>query len=164
MGADGTALDTGETAFSETSCDICACRCVAASDFPISLSFNFADDWFNPVGDSPAFTECDVNPHDDIEKIRRLAPMATYAAAPVRANPQRNYDPRSLAADPRGNEIPSVLAHLSTSDPTAWERLKGELEEFGRDAGLFAEIRVRRLHSAGGDPFQLQASEGRRAA
>ena len=82
--------------------------------------------------------------------------MAIYAAAPVRASPQRTYDPRSLDADAGGNEIPSVLAHLSMSDPTAWERLKSELEEFGRDAGLFDEIRVRRLGSAGGDPFQLQ--------
>ena len=65
---------------------------------------------------------------------------------------------------PGGNEIPSVLAHLSMSDPTAWERLKSELEEFGRDAGLFDEIRVRRLGSAGGDPFQLQVRKfgGRR--
>ena len=128
-----------------------------------AFSFTFADDWFKPVGDSPALSAGEADPHDDIEAIRRLAPMATYAAAPVRANPQRNYDPRSLGADARGNEIPSVLAHLSMSDPTAWERLKGELEEFGRDAGLFDEIRVRRLGSAGGDPFQLQVRKyGRR--
>ncbi len=121
-----------------------------------AFSFTFTDEWFEPVGDSPAFTAGEADPHDDIEAIRRLAPMAIYAAAPVRASPQRTYDPRSLDADAGGNEIPSVLAHLSMSDPTAWERLKSELEEFGRDAGLFDEIRVRRLGSAGGDPFQLQ--------
>ena len=128
--------------------------------FPLT----FADDWFKPVGDSPEFTANDVNPHDAIEEIRSMARMAIYAAAPVRTNPQRNYDPRSLDADARGNEIPSVLAHLSMSDPKAWGRLKGELEDFGRDAGLFAEIRVRRLGSAGGDPFQLQVRKdgGRR--
>ena len=53
--------------------------------------------------------------------------------------------------------MPTHLAWLSLHEPDAWESLKYRLEEFGSAAGLFDEIRVRRLGRTASDPFQLQA-------
>ena len=52
--------------------------------------------------------------------------------------------------------MPTYLAQLSQRDETTWDTLKARLEEFGRDAGLFDEIRVRQLGKTDVDPFQVQ--------
>lgn len=79
-----------------------------------------------------------------------------FANAPVRSQPQRTYDPRRLAVDPLGEYVPTYLAQLSQRDEAAWLRLKARLESFGRSAGLFDDIRVRRLGKTDVDPFQIQ--------
>ena len=79
-----------------------------------------------------------------------------FANAPVRSQPQRTYDPRRLSVDPLGEYVPTYLAQLSQRDETAWKRLKLKLEQFGNSAGLFDEIRVRRLGRTDVDPFQIQ--------
>lgn len=79
-----------------------------------------------------------------------------FANAPVRSRPQRTYDPRRLAVDPLGEYVPTYLAQLSQRDESSWLRLKDDLESFGRSAGLFDDIRVRRLGKTDVDPFQIQ--------
>ena len=79
-----------------------------------------------------------------------------FATAPVRSEPQRTYDPRRVAADSLGDYVPTYLAQLSQRDQEAWEALRSRLEEFGRHAGLFCEIRVRPLGDTDVDPFKVQ--------
>ena len=79
-----------------------------------------------------------------------------FATAPVRSEPQRTYDPRRSTADPMGDYVPTYLAQLSQRDEATWDALKVRLEGFGRDAGLFDEIRVRQLGKTDVDPFQVQ--------
>ena len=107
---------------------------------------------------------------DDIAEIMKLTDYSSYgmrrrlghenerpfATAPVRSEPQRNYEPRRSTADALGDYVPTYLAQLSQRDKIAWDELKLRLEKFGRDAGLFDEIRVRQLGKTDVDPFQVQ--------
>ena len=60
------------------------------------------------------------------------------------------------APDPEGSGVPAELASVARMGGKRWDRLKGQLEQFGRDAGLFSELAVRKLGKSGSDPFQLQ--------
>ena len=105
---------------------------------------------------------------EDSENIKNLTPVAmrsmllqsefrqVFAGAPVRSKPLRTYDPSRLARDPEGEGTPSYLAYLFRSNESAWEVLKKNLEEFGKNAGLFDEIRINSFVDAGGSPFQVQ--------
>ena len=86
----------------------------------------------------------------------RASTSRPFATAPVRSQPERTYDPRRSSADALGDYVPTYLAQLSQRDTQAWSALKTRLEEFGHDAGLFDEIRVRHLGKTDVDPFQVQ--------
>ena len=79
-----------------------------------------------------------------------------FASAPTRSRPRRTYDPARAAPDAEGDYVPTHLAWLSLHEPDTWQKLQHRLEDFGRAAGLFDEIRVRRLGRTASDPFQLQ--------
>ena len=87
---------------------------------------------------------------------RRVQTSRPFATAPVRSRPERTYDPRRSSADALGDYVPTYLAQLSQRDTQAWGALRARLEEFGHDAGLFDEIRVRHLGKTDVDPFQVQ--------
>lgn len=53
------------------------------------------------------------------------------------------------------------MAQLSHRDPESWSKLKGQLDKFGRDAGLFDEIGIRHLGDAASDPFQIEVCTSR---
>ena len=74
-----------------------------------------------------------------------------FASAPVRANPQRTYDPTEPIADPWGSNSPDVLVELTAHHPDAMERI----ERFGRRAGLFDEIELAALGKWDGAPHQI---------
>ena len=107
---------------------------------------------------------------DDVAEIMRLTEYYSprirrriahqherpFASAPVRSEPQRTYDPWRSAADALGDYVPTYLSQLSQRDSATWENLKSRLEQFGRDAGLFDEIRVRQVGKTEVDPFQVQ--------
>lgn len=78
-----------------------------------------------------------------------------FASAPVRSKPRRTYDPARAMRDPEGDYMPMYLANLSARDRDEWERLKSCLESFGKNAGLFDEIGIKRLGKQEGDPFQI---------
>ena len=59
----------------------------------------------------------------------------------------------------RASNIPTYLASLSYRDDGQWQGLKGALEKFGRDSGLFNEISVKSLGETEGTPFQIQVRE-----
>ena len=78
-----------------------------------------------------------------------------YASAPVRSQPRRTYDPARTTRDPEGDYVPMYLDSIQSDQPE-WTNLKLALQNFGRDAGIFNEIRVKTLGDKAGGPFQIQ--------
>ena len=78
------------------------------------------------------------------------------AGAPIRSSPRRTYDPVRLAQDPQGGSTPAFLADMHARFPDKWQKMKGDLEEFGRTSGLFDEIFIRPLGRYEFEPFQVE--------
>ena len=105
---------------------------------------------------------------DDLDQINRLlsllrsAPTRTrgqgrpIATAPVRSRPRRTYDPTQPSRDAEGEYVPTYFAREFHRDQASWKQLKGSLEQFGLDSGLFDEITVNPLGRIEGTPFQLE--------
>ena len=101
---------------------------------------------------------------EDLKQLKRLISIAKkflshrrpYASAPVRSKPKKTYDPAPVRRDPEGEGIPMYLAELSSQNPTKWKKLKKQLEDFGKQSGLFDEISIKRFEKTGSSPFQIQ--------
>ena len=78
-----------------------------------------------------------------------------YASAPVRSKPHRTYDPGTATRDPEGEYVPMLLSDIYARDPRRWGALKRRIEAFGRSAGLFDEIDVKRFGRKATGPFQI---------
>ena len=76
--------------------------------------------------------------------------------APLRSKPKRTYDPVRETATPEGEHIPMLMMRLDRTSKEHWGSLHGDLVEFGRSAGLFSDIKVKRHGTQMSDPFQLQ--------
>ena len=76
--------------------------------------------------------------------------------APLRSKPKRTYDPIRETASPEGEHIPMLMMRLNRTDVGHWDSLHEELVTFGREAGLFSDIKVKRHGKQMSDPFQLQ--------
>lgn len=76
--------------------------------------------------------------------------------APLRSKPRRTYDPVREAPSPEGEHIPMLLMRLNRSHRSSWSSLYEDLVAFGRDSGLFSDIKVKRHGGQMSDPFQLQ--------
>ena len=112
---------------------------------------------FTPLGNSPAFGS------EDHRLLYRLAfslidtsRQRPFASAPVRSKPRRTYDPSRPTPDPEGDYVPMYLANMYFQDKQKWVNLKKRLEGFGKAAGLFDEISIKRLGKRDSEPFQLQ--------
>ena len=79
-----------------------------------------------------------------------------FASAPIHPSPRRTYDPTKLNSDPWGADVPSRFANLQFQDKAEWTALKGKLDAFGRESGLFDDFSVKQLTGIEGGPFQLQ--------
>lgn len=77
------------------------------------------------------------------------------AGAPVRTKPERIYQPIEETTSTEGSHIPLVLARMKGTNAVEWERLKDALDKFGRAAGLFDDITIKRLGKNISDPFQV---------
>ena len=97
---------------------------------------------------------------DPSRKRRRFASILPsselVSLAPLRAKPKRTYDPIKETASPEGEHVPMLMMRLDHLAKSEWKSLHDELVEFGRESGLFSDIRVRRHGSQISDPFQLQ--------
>jgi hypothetical protein len=82
--------------------------------------------------------------------------LEPHAGAPIRAKPRRTYDPKSDAPEPEGNHVPMMLARIVADDPARWKELRGQLERFGAQSGLFKTVSIRRYGSKASGPFQLR--------
>ena len=74
----------------------------------------------------------------------------------MRSKPSRTYDPASPTRDPEGDYVPMYLADVLTRRKREWTELKRRLQEFGKAAGLFDEISIKRLGQRDSEPFQIQ--------
>ena len=79
--------------------------------------------------------------------------------APVRSKPQRTYNSIREAPNPEGKEVPMYLMRISSTDVKKWEALRKQLITFGKNSGMFTDIKVEKFgkKSVGG-PFELQFS------
>ena len=99
---------------------------------------------------------------DDHVKLIRLFfennafASGALAGAPIRSSPLRTYHPGRLVQHPQGLSVPAYLANMHARNPDEWQKMKNDLEEFGRTSGLFDEIFVRRLGRHEYEPFQLE--------
>ena len=78
------------------------------------------------------------------------------SVAPLRSKPKRTYDPIRETASPEGEHVPMLMMRLDRTDTPHWKSLHDDLVKFGRGAGLFADIKVKRHGKQTNDPFQLQ--------
>ena len=81
---------------------------------------------------------------------------SVFASAPVRYQPRRVYTPSELTSQNAGEQVPLQMANLKLSAPERWEITKARLNDFGKKAGLFDDIDVKRFGKTTSDPFQLQ--------
>ena len=112
---------------------------------------------FAALDNSPAFGS------EDHSLLYRLAfslidtsRRRPFASAPVRSKPRRTYDPARPTPDPEGDYIPMYLANMYFQNKRTWANLKKQIEDFGKAAGLFDEISIKRLGKRDSEPFQLQ--------
>ena len=110
-----------------------------------------------PLNGSPELSE------EDAERLRGVAMFSypymgiqAFSSGPVRSKPKRTYDPSRPTPDPEGDYVPMYLANLFSQDKKKWEVLKHYLEAYGKAAGLFDEISIRRLGRRDSEPFQIQ--------
>ena len=76
--------------------------------------------------------------------------------APLRSKPKRTYDPVRETASPDGEHIPMLMMRLDRNDKSGWNLLHDEMVDFGKESGLFSDIKVRSHGRQMSDPFQLQ--------
>lgn len=88
--------------------------------------------------------------------FQRPLQMKLVPVAPLRAKPKRTYDPVREIASPEGEHIPMLMMRLDRTEKSRWQSLRDNLVEFGRESGLFSDIKVRRHGKQVSDPFQLQ--------
>jgi len=76
--------------------------------------------------------------------------------APLRAKPKRTYDPIREIDSPEGEHVPMLMMRLDHGEEKKWRSLHDDLVNFGKQSGLFSDIKVRRHGKQISDPFQLQ--------
>ena len=88
--------------------------------------------------------------------FRELLSAELIPVAPLRAKPKRTYDPVREIDSPEGEHVPMLMMRLDHSEKKTWRSLHDDLVDFGKESGLFADIKVRRHGKQISDPFQLQ--------
>ena len=95
-------------------------------------------------------------PRLDTTRFRLPRLLEPIPVAPLRSNPGRTYDPIREAASPAGEHVPMLMMRLSRTNRRHWNSLHEDLVGFGRESGLFSDIRIKRHGGQMSDPFQLQ--------
>ena len=88
--------------------------------------------------------------------FRELLSSKLIPVAPLWTKPKRTYDPVREIDGPEGAHIPMLMMRLNHSEKKRWRSLHDDLVDFGKESGLFADIKVRRHGKQISDPFQLQ--------
>ena len=128
-----------------------------ATDF---FRYGIDQEDFAPVSGHEDITEDDLSELASAQMYATSNSFATpFAGAPVRSKPRRTYDPEPPQLDSEGNHIPMYLADVSSRAGDEWENIKSNLENFGRESGLFDKINIRNLGDRGSDPFQIEVQK-----
>lgn len=77
------------------------------------------------------------------------------ALAPIRSEPKRSYGPMPGESHSGSDSAPMELLNLNLTDPEGWKRLKESLKRYGKEAGLFSGIDIRKQGS-GFEPFRIK--------
>lgn len=137
-------------------------------DYMIPPHFHFSRSSVSGEGQEgdPDFVPLDGSPpfcSEDYEILREFpwldlssSGVRPFASAPVRSRPSRTYDPSRPTRDPEGDYVPMYLADAFTRRKREWTELKKRLQDFGKAAGLFDEISIKRLGQRASEPFQIQ--------
>lgn len=105
-------------------------------------------------------------------RIYRLVDMSfssgrgSEAIAPLRTKPLRTYDQSKLAYSADGDHIPYTLSRLfdeAKHDDSAAANIRAMIR-FGKDSGLFRDMKVKFLGKNVSDPFQIMVSVSGRPA
>jgi len=99
--------------------------------------------------------------------FRRLSNRSrgsVFALAPVRTRPHRNYDPTQLSQSSEGDQLIGRIGRMARVDVQKWQKIKENLEAFGRSAGLFETIKIQKLGRGETDPFQILVKTSGREA
>lgn len=99
---------------------------------------------------------------DEVASMARsLSPGRCISIAPIRTRPERVYGAPTETYDPTGNHIPFILDKLLQNPASRDAKVVLDaISRFGDESGLFSRVRVRRLGSKLGDPFQLMVNVG----
>ena len=92
----------------------------------------------------------------DLFGIGRGERSEVIPVAPLRSKPKRTYDPVREVMSPEGEHVPMLMMRLDHSEKRHWVSLHDDLVRFGRESGLFMDIKVKRHGRQMSDPFQLQ--------
>ena len=92
----------------------------------------------------------------DSDKQIWNSPFRLRALAPLRASPERTYNPVKETSSPEGFHVPMMMMRLSRSRNESWKALRDQLVTFGKDSGMFSDISVKNYGQDMSDPFQIQ--------
>ena len=92
----------------------------------------------------------------DLFDIGRGELSEMIPVAPLRSKPKRTYDPVREVMSPEGEHVPMLMMRLDHSEKGHWASLHDDLVRFGRESGLFMDVKVKRHGRQMSDPFQLQ--------
>ena len=92
------------------------------------------------------------------KRIRTIHPdlPGLIPVAPLRSKPKRTYDPVRETASPEGAHIPMLMMRLNRTNRNSWDALHDNLVAFGREAGLFSDIKVKGHGGQMSDPFNYR--------
>lgn len=92
-----------------------------------------------------------LQPIMQISRLIESVSFASISVAPIRSMPKRTYDHLLTDYDPEGDHVPYAIVRAFQKE----EQTLKELNQFGKDSGLFHEIGVKNLGD-NRDPFQIQ--------
>lgn len=104
-----------------------------------------------------------ISPDEEaLEALYRIAFSVTgqrprvTSLAPLRTRPRRTYDELIEEFKPEGDHVPLVLARFLTGTSARDKAILGSIERFGKNSGLFDQLKVKRMGNKPSDPFQLR--------
>lgn len=98
------------------------------------------------------------------EMASPLLPVS-LSLAPVRTKPRRTYDELSDVFRPEGDHIPLILARIWEDENIDTKKvLQSALVEFGKEAGLFQDLRVKKIGQRLTIPFRIMVKTAGPAA
>jgi predicted ATPase len=96
------------------------------------------------------------------EKLRQLNVFPEPAfgneaawIAPIRTKPRRTYDEVKLEFSPEGTHMPYLIKRILDGGDSSKRFIKF-IKKFGRESGLFKDVRVHRFGKSAASPFELE--------